>query len=164
VNLLDTAVDWIQWALSVLPVEAREFLWLPLLVIMVFIALVLVIRKALPLVGRVGTTALRWAVVVLGAALLLPEVAVATIFRRRQTRPPGLVYGYGDAVATSVIGLVKAAGSMTTAFTRVSQVNILVVMLSCGGLMWMWNQNHCGGTDPADACVRPVTRWIDNLG
>lgn len=163
-TLLDTVAGWVQRVLSALSPVAAEVLWFPVFVVVVFVLLMVLFRKGLPVAGRIVAAVLRWAVAVVGATLLLVDLAVATTYRRLRARPPSLVYGYGDAVASAVMGLTGAAGATTAVFGRAARTHALVVMVFCVGLLWTWNQGHCGEPLGGETCLRPVAGWIQQLG
>jgi len=135
-TLLDTVAEWVRRTLSALSPTAAEFLWFPVFVVVLFVMLMVLFRKGLPVGGRILTAVLRWVVTVAGAAMLLLDLAVATAFRWLRARPPSLVYGYGDVVASSVVWLTGAVGATTTAFGRAAKTHVLVVMICCAALGW----------------------------
>lgn len=162
-TLLDTAERLIQRLLSVLPAEARDVLWFPLLVVVVFIGMRLLVRKAVPWLGRLAGVLVRSLVAVVGATLLVPEFVAATAFRQVGIRPPGLVYGYGDAVAETMIKLGTMAGATTSALARVARMNITIVLLLGALWLWAWNQSHCRDVVAGAPCERPVAQWMAAL-
>lgn len=162
-TFLDKVTDWIQTLLSVLPAKAQGFLWFPVLVIVVIVGVRLVVRHGLKWVGKIAAILLGWLIAAVGAALLLPDVLVASMFRLVRRRPPGLVYGYGDAVVGSVMSLTRLSGSTASGFARVARMNVAVIMVLSGLWLWGWNQSHCPYVARGSICVRPVTQWFETL-
>lgn len=163
-TLLDTVAGWVQRVLSALSPAAAEVLWFPVFVAVVFVLLIVLFRKGLPVAGRIVAAVLRWAVAVVGAALLLVDLAAATAYRRLRARPPSLVYGYGDAVASAVMGLTGTAGATTAVFGRAARTHVLLVIIFCVALLWTWDQGYCGEALGEDPCLRPVAGWVQQLG
>lgn len=158
-SLLDDAAHWIREALAFTP-DFAAYLWFPVLVVAVFIAAMLFVRRLLPLAGKWGAASLRVLSALVGAALLVPDVVVATVFRRVQKRPPALLYHYGDAVAASMTGLARTSGAVAGGFAKLARIPVLLVMVGCAAVIWSWNHGHCPA--PAStACVRPFTTWVN---
>lgn len=160
-KLLDKAADWIREVLAFLPPRVVAYVWLPVLVVVVFIAAMLSTRRLLPLLGRLGATLLRALAALVGAVLLAPDMIIATVFRRVGRRPPAVLYHYGDIVAASVIGLAGTSGAVASALARVARIHASLVILGCTALIWTWNHDHCPATPATTACVRPFTSWVD---
>ncbi|MEU5674109.1 hypothetical protein ACGF3C_02130 [Micromonospora sp. NPDC047762] len=162
--LLDRIIDGIQQVLSVLPDGARGFLWFPVLVAVVVVGLWFVIRHLLVWLGKAVVTILRWLIIGVGAMLLVPEVLTASVFRRAGNRPPGLVYGYGDTVAESVIGLTKLSDRTAAGFAWAARMHIVLIMLLAGLWVWGWNQNQCTSVTMVNTtCVTPISQWFEAL-
>lgn len=160
-SLLDKVAEWIREVLAFGSPEFVEGAWFPILAIVVFIATMLVIRKVLPLAGKVGAALLRMLSTLAGAVLLVPDLLIAGAFRGMRGRPPTLLYHYGDAVAASMIGIARGSEVVTRGLARVARMNFLLVILACSGLIWTWNHDHC---PPAKtACVRPFTSWVNSF-
>ncbi|MEV4656285.1 hypothetical protein [Micromonospora sp. NPDC049301] len=158
-RVLDLLAGWIQ-RLPVLPAQVRSVLWLPILALVVIIGLRLLVRRALPWLGRLATAGLGWLAVMLGAVLLLPDVLVSLVYRRTGNRPPALIYGYGDAVVEVALGLRRWAALATPASLRLARVNFGVVLLVALGWLWLWNQGYCPENSTGGYCVRPVEMWV----
>jgi hypothetical protein len=163
-KVLDKSAAWIRDVLTFLPPEIATFLWFPVLVMVVFLAAVLFFRRILPFIGRVGAALLPWLATLLGAALLLPDLIIATAFRLRRLRPPALLYHYGDTVVDSMIGLARASTKVGSALSRLARVHVLLLALACGALIWAWNAGHCSETSIKGTCVRPVSGWMESFG
>jgi hypothetical protein len=159
--LLDKAADLIREVLAFLPPRVVAFLWFPVLVVLVFVAAMLLLRRLLPFLGKVGAALLRLLASFLVAVLLVPDAVVATTFRSLRMRPPAALYHYGDVVAGSMIGVIGASKAVATGLARVARVHVLVVMLACGALFWTWNHGHCPAS--ATTCVRPFTAWVNDF-
>lgn len=162
-NLLDRIAGWIHDLLGILPPEAVDFLWFPVVVVVVFVAVMLVVRRLMPVVGRLAATLLQMLTAFVGAVLLVPDMAIATAYRSAHRQPPAVLYHYGDAVATSMIGVTRTSGAVSHGFARVAKAPVIVVMLVCAALIGGWNQGYCP-PEPATQCVRPFTGWIDRFG
>jgi hypothetical protein len=164
VNLLDKIAAWIREVLAFLPPNVVAVIWFPLLAIVVFIAAMLLIRRLLPLLGRLAGALLRLLAALAGAVLLAPDVAIATAWRSAHKRPPAALYHYGDAVATSMIGVTRSSGAVSSGFARVARINVLLVMLGCAAVIWTWNHGHCPEAPATTECVRPFTSWVNTFG
>jgi hypothetical protein len=174
VSLLDKAGGWIREVLAFLPASVVTYVWLPLLVIVVFIAAMLFMRRLLPLLGRLGAALLRSLAALVGALLLTPDLIVATVWRLVRGRPPAVVYHYGVAVASSMIGLARTSGAVSSGLARVARVHGFFVLLACAAVLWTWNHGHCptsatpttptSTATPPTTCVRPFANWLDNFG
>ncbi|MFC0002847.1 hypothetical protein [Micromonospora siamensis] len=156
-KLLDLLAGWIQ-RLPVLPAEARGVLWLPLLFVVVAVGLRLLVRHALPPLGRLASAGFGLVAVLLGAVLLLPDLLVATAFRQGGNRPPAVIYGYGDAVVSLVLSLQRLGAGCAPVARRLAAVNLGLILLVAVGWLWWWNQRHCPDGSPG-SCLRPVQMW-----
>jgi len=169
-TLLDEVARWVQRAASGLPPDTRQVVWFPVFAAVVFICLYLAVRKVLPVVGRAVGAPLRWLVIAVTAAFLLPEVVAAAVYRRCGRRPPDVVYTYGDAVGGSAKGMMAVGTATKTALARAARVNVVVIMLLAALWLWGWNQGHCptrvvthGKRVTHSTCIRPVSQWIQAL-
>jgi hypothetical protein len=165
VNLLDRVADWVRQVLSFGSAQFVAGAWLPIFAVVVFVALMLVVRKVVPLAGRGGAVVIDVLFTVVGAALLVPDLVVASAWRGMRGRPPALLYHYGDAVAATTAGVTRRSGVVAAGLARVARMHWFLVVLLCGGLIWTWNHAQCPATTSARAvCVRPVTGWVDSFG
>ncbi len=159
-KLLDTLAEWVQVVLAVLPPAAAAFFSIPALVLVVAVGSTIFVRKLLLPLGRAVAMLLGWAAVLVGAVVLLLEVAVAAGYRQASLRPPAAVYSFGDAVASGVAVFGDKTQKATAALGKVARINVLVVLLVVGTWIWWWNHDHCADTTvQAGACARPITSW-----
>src|SRR5690349_24880271 len=121
-GLLDKLVALLRRILGVLPNPVAEFLWFPVLVTVVVVVAILVVRRFLPVLGRVGAGLLRLVLGVAAAMLLVPDLILATVFRVVSLRPPGAVSGYGDAVMSGAISITAGAGKAAAMAARIARV------------------------------------------
>jgi hypothetical protein len=163
VNLIDKIAAWIREVLAFLPPDVVDVIWFPVLVTVVFIAAMLLIRRLLPLLGRLAGASVRVLAALAGAVLLVPDMIVATACRSAHKRPPAMLYHYGDAVATSMIGVTRTSGAVSSGLARVARINVLLVMLGCAAVIWTWNHGHCPEAPATTECVRPFTSWVDTF-
>jgi hypothetical protein len=165
-KLLDLAAQWIHRPLSWLPDGAQRVLWFPIMVIFVITAVWLIVRKALPLLGRLLGALMRAVGALAGAVLLLPDLLVSTACRLGGVPPPGIVYAYGDAVCSSIVTLESASRRSVTGSQGLSRMNLVFILLLSGVCLWGWNRGHCPGAEPTaktPACVTPVADWVNGL-
>lgn len=162
-RIIDLAVVWIDRLLSWLPAEVRQKLWFPILVFLVVLVIWLLVRKALPPLGRLLAVLLRSAAALLGAVLLLPDLLASTAFRLAGVRPAGIVYGYGDAVSSSVVALQELSGRSATGAQALARMNVLLIFVLSGVCVWGWNEGHCPPTPQRPACVAPITAWTNGF-
>jgi len=164
VTLLDGVAEGVQRILAVLPPGTAAVLSIPVLFLVVLIGSTLFVRKLLHPLGRAAATLVGGAAVLIGALVLLPEVAVAVGCRRASTRPPAVVYSFGDAIASGVAAIGREAQAAAAALHRVSGLNFLVVLVLVVAWIWLWNYNQCPeGPFEAAACTRPVGEWWAGL-
>jgi hypothetical protein len=164
VNLLDGVADWIRKAVAFLSPSVVDYVWFPALVTVVFIAAMLLVRRLLPLLGRLGAALLPLLAAVAGATLLAPDMLIATTCRWVHRHPPAVLYHYGDAVAASVIRIARTSTAVADGLGRLARLHVFLVMLGCVALIWTWNHDYCSADPAATTCVRPFTSWVDTLG
>jgi len=165
VKLIDKVAEWVHWALSVLPPATAAFLSIPVIVLVLAVGSTIFVRKLLHPLGRAVSVLLGRAAVLIGAIVLLPEVAVAAGYRQASSRPPAMVYSFGDAVASGVVAFDSAAQAGAAALGKVARINLLVVLLLVAAWLWLWNHGQCpDGAVEAGACVRPITAWWVSMG
>ena len=156
-TLLDMIARWVQRVLAVLDPETARFLFIPAFVFVVVLGAVLFVRKLLPPACALAAILTRWAITLLGAFVLLAEMAVAAGFRQTTGKPPALLYNFGDAVASWVTSLSAGAQVVAGQLARVARMNLVLLLLLAGGWIWLWNYDHC--PDGAKSCARPVSVW-----
>ena len=117
-TLLDLLAGGTRDLLGAVMPEAAATLWVPLLVVVLWLGGVLFVKHVVAALGRVGRMVLTGAAVGVGALLLLPEFAFATAYRRAAQRPPAFVYGFGDIVAAGAGTIGKHAGATVEAPRR----------------------------------------------
>ena len=163
-TLLDTIAEWVGRVLGVFPPSVATFLSIPVMVLVVASGATLFARRLLVPVGRAIIVVLGWVAVVAGAVVLLPEAAIASIFRQASRRPPAVVYSLGDAVASGVAALGRAVDNAAGTVNRLARTNGLVVILLVGAWIWWWNYNHCpDAAAPSATCVRPIAAWWSQI-
>ena len=156
-TFLDKVAQWVQRVLAVLDPETARFLFIPAFVLVVVFGVVIFVRKLLPPVCALAAIVARWAITLLGAVVLLVEMAIASGFRQAQRKPPALLYNFGDSVASWVTSLNAGAQVVAGQLSRLARMNLLLLLVLAGGWIWLWNYDHC--PDGAKSCARPVSVW-----
>jgi hypothetical protein len=165
VSFLDQLAYWVREVLAFGSPDFVAGAWFPVLVVVLFIAMMLTVRKLVPLAAHGAAALLNGAYTVIGLVLLVPDALVASAWRRMRRPPPALVYHYGDAVVATSAGVTRTSEAVASRLARMARMHWLLVILICGALIWTWNHSHCPADTPARAvCVRPFTSWIDSFG
>lgn len=160
-TLLDTIAGWVQRVLAVFAPETARALFIPAFLAVVVIGTALFVRKGLGPLCRLVAVLVRSAVTLCGALILLAEMGVATWYRQADTKPPTVVYTFGDAVASWITVIAERTRGMSAAATRVARVHLGVVVLVALAGFWLWNYRYC--PDGATGCARPVAVWWAQL-
>ncbi|MEV0648054.1 hypothetical protein AB0I28_22585 [Phytomonospora sp. NPDC050363] len=160
---LDKVSSGLRRLLASLAPSLDQYVWLPVMAVVVLIVVLLVARLGLPLAGRGTGRIVNGLVVVVGAVLLLPDLLVASGLRAFRRRPPSLLYAYGGMVKAGVIGLNRLVTTMGPAISKLAKKTFWLSLLLAGGLLLVWNDGYCERAESA-SCAPPLAEWSHGLG
>jgi hypothetical protein len=160
--ILDSVADLVRRVLAIFPPDTAQVLFLPVFVATVMIGFVLIVHKLAAPLTRLAATLITWVITGAGAFLLLLDMVVADVCRRRGAKPPSVVYNLGDVVASWAVGLTGGTRQMLTSAAGVmARANVLLLIVVCGGWIWLWNDQYC--PDGAAGCARPLSVWYEQV-
>jgi hypothetical protein len=148
-----------------LPESVRAKLWVPAVIIIVFLVIRVIVRRVVPWAGRLMLSP---AVIdAAGAALLLVNFLLAQPFRLFRVRVPAWVFALGDATISMVAAAHQGARTARRSIARLSRVRLWMVATTTAGIIAWWNTSVClspgDSASSSTACTSPVAAWVQEV-
>lgn len=147
----------VEWA----PPPVRSAAWALVVFLLLLALLSLLVRVALPYVGRALPGPAEAVINGLGMLLVLPEFIGTTALIRQRRQVPNLVFEYGEAVQGAVVSSQRAARSSLSALAQFRNVTKGWLVVALLVVFATWNGTYCGGRGPE--CRMPTTQWVDSI-
>ncbi|NJC69580.1 hypothetical protein HC031_07575 [Planosporangium thailandense] len=155
--MADGFVRWLGDRLDELPPGTRASLIVVVAFVVGYAALALAVRRVTPALVEYVLRPAAVATAYTAAVLLLGVQALLALpFRAVRGRPPGVLYGAGDGLISTAIGVRAGMRELVRSVRRLRTVRgrffVLAILVAA---LW-WNHSGCAHDPRSDRCRHPV--------